>query len=79
MQELRNEFDKQGKECLGMGSVGEKLALSYLLTSRHCFDKALEAYKKESQEEDVFSLIFIMISLYFFFFQFIRQFSSIKI
>lgn len=44
MQELRDEFGKQGRDCLDMGG---KLALSCFATSRPRFDKALEAYKKE--------------------------------
>lgn len=32
--------------------------LSYLLTRTHCFDKALEAYKKENKEEDIIRIQF---------------------
>lgn len=49
VQELCDEFEKQGKDCLDMGIMGGKLEFYYLLTSPYRFDKALEAYKKERQ------------------------------
>lgn len=56
VQELRDEFDKQGKDCLDMGGMGRRLSMSYLTTSCHCFEKVLEVYKKKKQEDDVFKI-----------------------
>lgn len=69
VQELRDEFNKQGKDCLNIGSMGENLVLSYLMTSPTILTKHWKPTRMRNNKRMClkFSLAFFFQTFLYFF------------